>query len=205
MTLFANIDTDGWILAECGRPDADDMVGPPAPPGLEPAEGTSLRQLAAPVLRNRPSPTARARWLDTPAPVWVESADLEALVAQGLDDVDTPADQARAAVLVKQTQSEEYKFAERDARAYQAAGYTGPPGRGVSGWAAAKYRDNWTDRDACDDILNTANRWVELLYDIRDLRLAAKEDIRHAADGAEIATLVAKFKADLALAMQGLQ
>lgn len=87
MTRYANIDADGWLLMEVGRPDADDMVGPPAPPGLDPAEGTSLRKLAAPVLRDRPSPTARARWLDTPAPVWVETATLAELKATKNDEI----------------------------------------------------------------------------------------------------------------------
>lgn len=153
------------------------------------------------LVRKPPTPTTIPTCVERRV-AWVETSTLPGLIAQGLDDVDTPAHQARAAVLVKQTQDIEYQVAERDAREYRAAGYSGEAGRGVSGWAAAKHRDNWTLREACDDILATADRWINLLYDIRDLRLAAKENIRHAVDGAEIAAIVNDFQAKLAAAMK---
>jgi len=134
---------------------------------------------------------------------WVETATLADLAAHGLDAIDDAANAARAAVLARQTNNEEYHRVEPQARAFKDAGYpAGAVPSGVASWARAKWRQNWTAQDAADDIIATADAWITLLDKIRDIRLYAKEDVRHATNGPAIAVIVEQFKVDLANVMK---
>jgi len=138
-------------------------------------------------------------------PVWVETASLADLVLRAIDQIDSAADVARQDVIAKQTNTEEYRRAEQQAREHAAAGYpVDDVPSCVASWAKAKRREAWTGKDAADDIIATADRWYGLLDMIRELRLCAKEDVRHAADAAEVGARAGEFAADLSNLMKGL-
>jgi len=152
--------------------------------------------------RNGRRDTEAAYWVDGLIE-WRETATLAEAQSQAIETIDSACEDLRLAVISKMTQAEEYKLAEQHAREYRAAGYTGEAGRGVTGWTRAKHRQGWTDRDAADDILATADRWYGLLFDIRDARLAAKEDVRHETEVAAIGAIVAGVQAHMeSLALQ---
>jgi hypothetical protein len=150
-----------------------------------------------------PTDTAVLHWVDG-ALAWVETAPVADLIERGIQQIDGAADTSRLGVLSKASATEEYKRSEAQARAYRAAGY--PPDdvpSCVASWAKAKRRDAWTAQQAADDIIATADEWYGLLDGIRDLRLCAKEDVRHAADSGEVAARVQQFSADLTDLMKG--
>jgi len=133
---------------------------------------------------------------------WEDHAVLEEERAAAIDAIDAAGEALRLAVINRMTtQTEEYRRVEAQARAWRDAGYPesddAPVPRGVRGWAAAKWREGWTNRQACDDILATADGWYSILDTVRDLRLMNKEDVRHAAAAGEIAAIVADMEADV--------
>ena len=79
---------------------------------------------------------------------------------------------------------EEYTRAATEAQAYKDAGYTGTVPASVQSWATAK---SWTATQAADDILATATQWIKAQAAIRAARLVSKEQVRNAADAAELA------------------
>jgi len=150
--------------------------------------------------------TEVAFWRDG-AVEWEDHAVLDDEKAAAIDAIDAAGEALRLAVISRMTQTPEYVRAEQHASEYRAAGY--PEGEdayvppGVASWAMAKWREGWTARQAADDILATADRWYALLDEIRALRLANKEDTRHAATAGEVAAIVADMQADMrALALQ---
>ena len=169
-----------------------------------PFEGASdYAPLPGPVDWSAQPTTTSALYLIGGVLRWVETASLAEAQSQAIENIDSACEALRLAVISKMTQTEEYKLAEQHAREYRAAGYTGQAGRGVTGWTRAKHRDGWTDRDSADDILATADRWYSLLFDIRDARLAAKEDVRHETEVAAIGAIVASVQTHMeALALQ---
>lgn len=157
----------------------------------------------------QPSPTSQLVRIGD-AVEWRETASLAAAQAAAIDAIDAAGEALRLAVINRMTtQTEEYRRVEPQARAWRAAGYPesdeAPAPRGVRGWAAAKWREGWTNRQACDDILATADSWYEIIDTIRDLRLMNKEDVRNAAAAGEIATIVADMEADVRLMAAQLQ
>jgi hypothetical protein len=192
MTLYANIDAEGWLLAEFGRLDADDMVGPPAPPGLEPVEGTSLRQLAAPVLRNRPSPTARARWLDTPEPVWVETATLDDLKAAAITK--TYADVDKVHFDAVGNRATEYQDAERAARAFAADSFQGEADDDVHSYALDNTTGEvQTDQWAAESIIARADAFRAAQKAMRNARFKRQSEMRAAATPEELMAVAAAW------------
>jgi hypothetical protein len=138
------------------------------------------------------------------AVVWTDIGQLVDTIAKSIAVIDSAADVARMEVITKQTNMPEYVRAEVQARAFKAAGYPGDDvPRSVSSWSNAKHRDNWTPKDAADDIIATADAWYDLLETIRDLRLAAKEDVRHAANNDDALARVQQFTTDLTNLMKG--
>ena len=134
---------------------------------------------------------------------WSETQSLDALKAHAIQGIDLAGEALRLTVINRMTtQTEEYRRVEAQARAWRDAGYpegeegAGAP-RGVRGWAMAKWREGWTNRQACDDILATADGWFEILDTIRDLRLMNKEDVRHAQDSDAIRAICADMEADM--------
>ncbi|MFC3457267.1 hypothetical protein [Massilia haematophila] len=180
-----------------------DDAGPlPAPPEC-PLHGASLVQFDGDFSRAGRRHTEMAYLLEDGAIEWRDTAVLDDEREAAIETIDSACEDLRLAVISKMTQTEEYKLAEQHAREYRAAGYTGEAGRGVTGWTRAKHRQGWTDRDAADDILATADRWYGLLFDIRDARLAAKEDVRHETEVAAIGAIVAGVQAHMeSLALQ---
>ncbi len=191
-------ESDNQVLGVMWHDDPD--AGPVKPQAEAPA-GVRLVAYAGEFSREGREEWA-AHLLDGEV-VWSDPVPIEQRRVTAIDAIDAACEALRLAVISKMTQTEEYKLAEQHAREYRAAGYTGQAGRGVTGWTRAKRRDGWTDRDAADDILATADRWYSLLFDIRDARLAAKEDVPHETDAAAIGTIVAGVQAHMeALALQ---
>jgi len=188
----------GWVVSYFAFDlDAGPVEFPLCPEGME------YVRVSAPFVRNPPTPHHEAIVLENGDIDWIDTATIERHRIEAINAIDAAGEELRLAVISKMTQTEEYKLAEQHAREYRAAGYTGQAGRGVTGWTRAKHRDGWTDRDSADDILATADRWYDLLFDIRDARLAAKEDVRHAATAGEIAAIRADMEAHMqALALQ---
>ena len=172
----------------------------PQAPEREP--GISYHLLAEPLdWSAAPSRTSELYWNNGDLK-WRETLSLAQIQQQAITSIDAAAEGLRLAVVNHMTmQSEEYRRVEAQARAWREAGYPEEDGvgapRGVAGWAMAKWRDGWTARQAADDILATADGWMHILDEVRDLRLANKEDVRHAADAGEIATITADMRADM--------
>lgn len=151
--------------------------------------------------------TTSELWIANGKLYWEETAALQELRDAALNAIDAAGEALRLAVInYMPVQTEEYRRTEAQARAWRAAGYPEDEEniapRGVRGWAMAKHREGWTNRQACDDILGTADGWYDILDTIRDLRLLNKEDVRHA-DAADIAPVVAHMRVDMrAMAQQ---
>jgi len=188
-----------------GKPDPEGYTGPLTgpPPPFPTSQVVWMPWQGKIEMSAAPTPTSQYMWTDA-GPAWVDMAPLDDQVVAAIDLIDSAADAARMAVIAKQTNTPEYQRAEAQARAFKAAGYpTGDVPRNVAGWVAAKWRDEMTAQQAADDIILTADRWYQLLDDIRDMRLAAKEDVRHAADAVEVATVARRLEADLYTLMVG--
>ena len=207
MIHFVRTDEHGFVRGYFPVPDLDDPdLGPtgyllPCPPGFK-------YELVNEALSwDPPDEHFDAKRLANGHIEWVDLLALEQRRANAIDAIDAAGETLRLAVISKMSQTPEYVRAEQHAREYRAAGY--PEGEdayvppGVSSWAMAKWRAGWTARQAADDILATADRWYALLDEIRALRLANKEDVRHASTADEIAAIVADMEADMqALALQ---
>ncbi|HBI69614.1 MAG TPA: hypothetical protein DDZ22_11515 [Massilia sp.] len=196
-------DTDSFVLGVMWHEDPDDG---PIKPQAGPLPGTILVRHGEDFTREGRRDTEAAYWRDGTVE-WEDHAVLEDERASAIDAIDAAGETLRLAVISRMTQTPEYVRAEQHAREYRAAGY--PEGEdayvppGVASWAMAKWREDWTARQAADDILATADRWYALLDEIRALRLANKEDARHAATAGEVAAIVADMQADMrALALQ---
>lgn len=81
---------------------------------------------------------------------------------------------------------EEYRLAEADAQAYEAAGFSGAVPPFVADHQAAKAHLGWTAQQAAEDILATAANWRGAQAQIRAQRLSSKEQARIAADSAAL-------------------
>ncbi len=196
-------DTDSLVLGVMWHEDPDDG---PIKPQAGPLPGTRLVPHGEEFTREGRRDTEAAYWRDG-AIEWEDHAVLEDERAAAIDAIDAAGETLRLAVISRMTQTTEYVRAEQHAREYRAAGY--PEGEdayvppAVASWAMAKWRQAWTARQAADDILATADRWYALLDEIRALRLANKEDARHAQTASEVAAIVADMQADMrALALQ---
>lgn len=95
----------------------------------------------------------------------------------------------------------EYLQAEKQARAYVDAGYTGDTPPYVHSWAVAKGE---TERWAADNILETATSWSTIQADMRAKRLKAKEDIRTAAEVNQVDTILTQWGAYIDIIKQQL-
>jgi len=73
----------------------------------------------------------------------------------------------------------EYQQASADASAFKASGYIGTVPVTVSCWAQAN--TGWTDQQAADDIIATAQKWISALQGIRSARLLGKYAVMQAA------------------------
>lgn len=204
MTAYARLN-EAWDVVEVqlGHVEPDD-VGPHPPPPDD--DGIYVR-LTAPIdWSGRPSESSVMAWNDG-APAWRDMMSIADHRQRAMAGIDAAGEALRLAVISHMTQTTEYERAERHALEYRAAGYPDgedanvPPG--VASWAQARWRDGWTYRQAADDILATADRWYAVLDEIRALRLANKEDVRHAETPAAIAVICADMHADMrALAAQ---
>lgn len=139
---------------------------------------------------------------------WKDHVVLEDERSAAMVRIDGAGEVMRLAVINHMpTQTEEYRQALQQARDWRAAGYPEseevPAPADVASWAAAKWREGWTSRQAADDILATADRWCGILSTIRALRLINKEDVRNASTPAEVEQIAADMEADMrALALQ---
>jgi hypothetical protein len=109
-------------------------------------------------------------------------------IAAAARQIDADADAIYGAVLGNR--GEEYKNAEADALAYQAAGYQGTVPGGVASWATAS---GITAQDAADDILATAANWRGAMAQIRAERLLCKKLAEAAVDQAALDAVLAQW------------
>lgn len=197
---YADVMPDGRIRG-CFTYDGPDE-GPPEPHWESQAEGHPVL-LDAPVNWEGPTATSVLFWQDG-AQVWIETQPLGDAIVDAVAAIDNAAEAARMEVIARQTNTTEYQRAEAQARAFKAAGYPDEDVPScVASWAKAKRRDGWTARVAADDIIATADRWYGVLDAIRELRLCAKEDVRHGANNADVTTRLDQFTSDLSNLMKG--
>ncbi len=103
-----------------------------------------------------------------------EITQLVALIDADVDEIYRQAIGSRQA---------EYEEAERQAKAYAGAGYTGPVPPMVQCWADPK---GWTAEQAADEILQQSEIWRGAQQAIRAQRLALKEQARAAESSAAV-------------------
>jgi hypothetical protein len=175
----------------------DDQDAGPIMPQHPPEDGVALVWLDVEFTRAGRSDTEVAYLIDGEI-AWVETKPLDTSIADAINAIDGAADALRLRVIARQTNTEEYKRSEAQARSFKAAGYPADDVPScVASWAKAKYRQGWTAQQAADDIIATADRWYGVLDAIRELRLCAKEDVRHAATHDEVRARTDQFDADL--------
>lgn len=179
--------------------------------GAEPAprDGFSYYPVLGPAIptidwRTRPSVSHAVKW-NGGAWEWVDTETIAEKQAQAIVEIDAFADARRMDVVGDAARIKEYERAQLGAEQYRDAGYAGPVPPAVASWAHAKRRESWTPKQAADDILAASARWYAALDGIRAMRLDAKETIRAATTGEEVATTVASFRSTLTAAMQGVQ
>lgn len=102
------------------------------------------------------------------------------------DDVDSIRNQAIG------TKATEYLRAESDARAFKSANYTGVVPNTVAVWAEVK---EWSAQQAADNIIATADLWLQVEDTMRAHRLREKEAIRKATTSSEIITIIDRWVA----------
>ncbi|WP_395502071.1 phage tail protein [Ectopseudomonas mendocina] len=111
---------------------------------------------------------ADQRWL---FPGWSMDWLAEALCKE----VDLAADDARTQVVGHAGRTVEYEAAAEDAKAFKENGY---PTDAVPGTVAAGMVGGISARQAADDILREAQQYKDALLRLREVRLAAKYQIR---------------------------
>lgn len=91
-----------------------------------------------------------------------------------LDMVDSAADSARWAVAADPLRAVEYDRAAKQAEAFRDAGFVGEPPPAVASWAI----NGRSPQQAAEEILAEAAAYENGLQFLRQIRLAAKEEIR---------------------------
>lgn len=122
-------------------------------------------------------PSADHAWTGS---AWEFSLELQAenrlaLTGRLCKVIDAAADAARSAVAGDSLRALEYLRATNEAKAFAAAGY---PADGVPGYVAAWAIGGLTPQQAADDILREAGLYDGALLQLRQLRLAAKVQLR---------------------------
>ena len=138
MTQYAvrNIATQ-IIESAVGRRDPEGFEGPLDASPVFP-DGYELIPYQGPITLVGPTNTAVLRWNVT-APAWIEEGDLPAMIAAAIEQTYADNDAVTRAAVGDRVN--EYAVAAADARAYAAAGYTGPVDRSVCSYA----QDNGTN------------------------------------------------------------
>jgi hypothetical protein len=134
------------------------------------------------------------RWVaegNTPEPADVPS--LAQQIAAAVRNIDAATDRIITDTIG--ARGEEYRQAYADALAYQAADWQGDVPPFVANHQAAKAADEWTARQAAEDILVTATAWLNAQGLIRTQRLWHKEQVRRAADQAALDAALASWTA----------
>jgi len=127
-------------------------------------------------------PGVHHEWIDG-AWVYVPPVPVLPTEAQALRQIDAEADAIVRDVIGDR--GEEYRQAETDALAYQAAGFEGPVPGTVAVWAAAS---GMTPQAAAQDVLAQAAAWRTALLAIRQARLTAKAGVRAGTVAESLAT-----------------
>lgn len=142
----------------------------------------------------------------TPAglPVLVALAVPAVTVAELCNAIDAAADAARRAVAGDPLRAVEYERAAAEAQVFKDAGYpANAVPRTVSAWAIGER----TAQQAADSILQEAVAFNEALYQLREARLGAKEQVRTAmtTNNAQLAqNIAAATIAGIAAAVAGI-
>jgi len=114
-------------------------------------------------------------WDSQVLPVLIDPPPVALTVEQLCASIDKAADAAREMVAGDPLRAVEYQTAATEARAFKEAGYpTNAVPRGVAAWAI----NGRTAEQAAADILAKATAFEEVIYDLRETRLQAKESLR---------------------------
>lgn len=203
MTIYACI-KEGIIVAQLAVVDSADGVGPPRSSTVD-DEYDLVAIIPERIARPAGATETTLLHWNSGSPEFRETLPLVDLILRTIRQIDQASDGARARILAEPTNTEEYRPTATDAAAFKAAGYIGPVPLGVSTYTYAKRRLGWTDQQATDDILATADRWINALWYIRRHRLNMKELVRDATTTHEVELLLETFLDELAAAMQGVQ
>lgn len=157
-------------LAPLGYAPYEVTERPPVPEGGTLSEGVAVLDAAG---------VWRQAWV-------VTSPGIDVLKRQAIAQIDAEVDAFYAAVVGNR--AAEYEAAERQARAYEDANFSGPVPSMVGSWAVAK---GWTDQVAAQDILAQSSAWRGAQNAIRAHRLLAKEQARIATDAVAVGQALA--------------
>jgi len=114
-------------------------------------------------------------WDSQALPVLIDPPPVVLTVEQLCASIDKAADAAREMVAGDPLRAVEYQTAATEARAFKEAGYpANAVPRGVAAWAI----NGRTAEQAAADILAKATAFEEVIYDLRETRLQAKESLR---------------------------
>lgn len=97
----------------------------------------------------------------------------------------------------------EYRDAEAEARAYQAAGYTGTVSPYISGWASSQ-TPTLTNQQAADAIIAKADALAAAKIALRNTRFSTQAALRGAQTQAELDTIMAGWDAFVASVKAGM-
>lgn len=135
--------------------------------------------------------------------VGFDFADLPLVVALvvACEQIDQAADASRRAVLGDPMRALEYQVAAEEAKTFAQAGYTGEVPPTVQAWMDAAELEA---QAAADNILAEAAAWKGALYEIREVRLKAKQQVRKATSHAAAEALADAAIAQIQTSVQGI-
>jgi hypothetical protein len=205
MTIYAAIDHAGIVVTYLEDKQDPDYEGPPTvPPVVAGDDYASVQVVSSKVPRPlAASETTFLFWNDG-NPEWRESLDLDGVKSAVIAKIDYACDKARALVVGDPVRVVEYERAQKHAEMYQESNWTlDPVPEAVLSYQQAMYRENWTARQAAEDILAARDRWLNALDFIRRLRLKTKADVRAAINTDQPYLTLAVVEQSLNQAMQG--
>lgn len=115
-----------------------------------------------------------------------EAEELIRAKAEAANDIDLAAGSARERLVSPGALTDqEYIMAYEDAKAFEAAGFSGPVPDGVQSWADNNSYD-FDARAAAENIISTRNLWYQVAMEIRAIRLAGKQAVANAGTVANV-------------------
>lgn len=184
INYIAELNEDNWL--QCIH-----VVESPANEGSEvvPQEGNTLWPVPGPVTAPRPYLSYEIRRIGD-ALVWDDSRPLAEIQTDAVNQTYKDVDYVYGVAVGNRATI--YKIAESDARAYKAAGYTGPVSESIAGYARKNVATlvPQSNQWAADQIIARADafQYAEML--MRNTMFASQVDMRLATTSAQLITAV---------------